>query len=79
MQLGGLLKSAKSKNVTNGSKASEKVRKGCKSEMDVEFVEWYKTLQMVVKCHLLSSFVVFEHESSQIVTKVLHMVGYAYM
>ena len=34
MQLGGVLKSAKSKNVTNGLKASEKVRKGCKSERE---------------------------------------------
>jgi hypothetical protein len=33
-QSGGVLKSAKSKNVTNGLKASEKVRKGCRSERE---------------------------------------------
>ena len=34
MQLGRVLRSAKSKNVTNGWKASEKVRKGCRSERE---------------------------------------------
>ena len=34
MQLGGVLKSAKSKNVANSLKASDKVRKGCKSERE---------------------------------------------
>ena len=33
-QFGGVLKSAKSKNVANGLKASEKVRKGRKSERE---------------------------------------------
>ena len=34
MQSGGVLKSAKSKNVANGLQALEKVRKGCKSERE---------------------------------------------
>ena len=33
-QLAGVLKSVKSKNVANGPKASEKVRKGCRSERE---------------------------------------------
>ena len=33
-QLDGVFKSAKSKNVANGLKASEKVRKGCRSERE---------------------------------------------
>ena len=33
-QLGRVLKSVKYKNVANGLKASEKVRKGCKSERE---------------------------------------------
>ena len=71
-QTGGVLKSAKSKNVANGLKASEKVRKGRKSEREHCRVLWNgirhrKWSQSVV---LLSSFVVLERESSQIIAKV---------
>ena len=67
MQSGGVLKSVKSKNVANGLKVSEKV-----AEVKGSTVEWYKTLQMVTKCHLLSSFVILECKSSQIIAKVSH-------